>query len=91
METRVCDIKKYNPDNSPSDLWCRPSCCDGVVMLTESRSRRSDSGCERRPAAGAEQWTQMGAETRGEIQDTEWARVLVNIDCRKMCLWAEAM
>ena len=44
------------PHYSVSGVRLRASCCDGVVMLTESRSRRSGEA----PAAGAR--TQMGEE-----------------------------
>ena len=64
-------------------LWSLlPSCCDGVVMLTESRSRsrRSDSGCERRPAAGAgHKWVQRPGE-RYRIQNgpgSHWISTVV--------------
>ena len=78
-------INSSKDDSEDSQFPPDLSCCDGVVMVTESRSRRS--GLREWEAAPA--WTvdtQMGAQCDPETEreDTEWARVSalsLNIDC----------
>ena len=95
-DIKMAMINLRKDDSEDSQFASDLSCCVGVVMSTESQSRRSGLREWEAAPAWAGQWTLKWAPsvTRRQREDTEWARVSalsISTVCARpvvnMCLW----